>query len=57
MTDKEKEIQETYRKYAKKALIDCKDMTVEEEKKYIDENEPKMKREIQQIIEKYNTQK
>lgn len=57
MTDKEKEIQEIYRKYAKKALIDCKDMTVEEEKKYIDANEPEMEKEIQEIIKKYSTQK
>lgn len=57
MTDKEKEIQMIYTKYAKRALIDCKNMTVEQEKKYIDENESKMKAEIQKIIKKYSTQK
>ena len=57
MTDKEKEIQMIYTKYSKRALIDCKNMTVEQEKKYIDENESKMKAEIQKIIKKYNTQK
>lgn len=57
MTDKEKEIQATYTKYAKKALSDCENMTIEEEKKYIDENESKMKSEIQKIIKKYDTQK
>lgn len=53
MTNKEKEIQEVYIKYAKRKLEDCKNMTIEEEKKYIDENEPKMRKEIKQIIEKY----
>ena len=53
MTNKEKEIQDVYIKYADKKLEDCKNMTIEEEKKYIDENEPKMKEEIRKIIEKY----
>lgn len=57
MTNKEKEIQEIYQKYADKMLEDCKNMSVEEEKKYIDENEPKMKKEIKKVIEKYSTQK
>ncbi len=57
MTNKEKEIQDVYKKYGTKALKDCKNMTIEEEKKYIDENEPKMKEEIKKIIEKYSTQK
>ena len=53
MTNKEKEIQDVYKKYGTKALEDCKNMTIEEEKKYIDENEPKMKEEIMKVIEKY----
>lgn len=57
MTDKEREIQAVYTKYAKQGLKDCENMTVEEEKKYIDENEPKMKAEIQEIIKKYDIQK
>jgi len=58
MTDKEKEIQAVYTKWAKKAFEETKNMNVEEEKKYIDKNEPKMKQEIKNIIEKYkNTEK
>lgn len=57
MTDKEKEIQGVYTKYAKQGLKDCKNMTIEEEKEYIKKNEPKMKKEIEEIIRKYNTQK
>lgn len=53
MTDKEKEIQAIYTKYAKTFLEKSKNMTPEEEKKYIDENEPKMFQEIKEIIEKY----
>ena len=56
MTNKEKEIQEVYTKYAKQGLKDCENMTIEEEKKYIDENEPKMKEEIKKILDKYSTQ-
>ena len=56
MTDKEKEIQEVYTKYAKQGLKDCENMTIDEEKKYIDENEPKMKEEIKKILDKYSTQ-
>ncbi len=51
---KEKEIQDIYRKYGKKALKDCKEMSIEEEKKYIKKEEIKMKKEIQKIEEKYS---
>ena len=53
MTDKEKEIQAVYEKYAAKGLKDCKNMSVEEEKKYIDKWQPIMEKEIEKVIEKY----
>ena len=53
MDDKQKEIQAICSKYGKKALEDCKDMTVEEEKKYIEKWEPIMKKEIEKVIKKY----
>ncbi len=53
MTDKEREIQQCYTKWAEKGLKDRRNMTIEEEKKYIDENEPKMRAEIREIVKKY----
>ena len=53
MTDKEREIQQCYTKWGRKSLKDCRNMTIEEEKKYIDENEPKMRAEIREIVKKY----
>ena len=53
MTEQEKEIQSCYEKYAKQGLKDTNGMTVDEEKKYIDKIEPRMKREIKEIIKKY----
>ena len=53
MTEQEKEIQAVYEKYATQGLKDCKNMTIEEEKKYIDKMEPKMKEEVEKIIKKY----
>lgn len=53
MTEKEKEIQSIYQKYADKGLIECKNMTAQEQKKYSKEQEPKMIEEIKKVIEKY----
>lgn len=57
MTDKEKEIQAIYTKYAKQGLKDCKNMSIEEEKKYIDKMQPKMVAEIKEVIKKYKDAK
>lgn len=53
MTDEQKEIKAIYEKYAKKGLEESKNMTVGEERKYIEENEPKMKEELKKVLEKY----
>lgn len=55
--NKGKEIQAIYTKYAKKALKDCNGMSIEEEKRYIDKKEKEMKKELEEVIEKYNTKK
>ena len=54
MSDKEKEIQACYEKYGKQCLKDTKGMSIEDEKRYIDENEPKMIKELKEIIKKYD---
>lgn len=55
MTEKQKEINEIYRRYARQGYEATKNMTIEEEKKYIDETEPKMKKELQEVEKKYST--
>lgn len=57
MTEQEKEIQACYEKYGKQCLKDTKGMSVEEEKRYIDENEPKMIKELKEIVKKYEDAK
>lgn len=56
MENKEKEIQEIYIKYAQRSLIDCENMSEEEEKKYLIEKEKEMRAELKKIKEQ-TTQK
>ena len=54
MSEKEKnEIKALYTKYAKQGLIDCKNMTPEEEKKYVEKKEKEMLAELEKIKKKY----
>ena len=55
--EEKKEIKELYTKYAKKGLVDCKNMPPEEEKKYIENKEKEIKEELEKIKLKYSTQK
>lgn len=57
MSEEEKsEISALYTKYAKQGLADCKDMTPEEEKKYVEEKEKEILNELEKIKKKYSTQ-
>lgn len=55
--EEKKEVHDIYEKYAKQALIDCKDMTREEEKKYNKQKEKELEEELNKVKGKYNTQK
>lgn len=51
MENKGKEIQEIYIKYAQQALIDCENMSEEEEKQYLIKKQKEMCEELEKIKE------
>lgn len=53
--EEKKEIKELYTKYAKQGLIDCKNMTEEEESEYSKQKEKELKKELEKIRKKYST--
>ena len=58
MSEEEKiEIKEIYTEYAKQGLIDCKNMSEDEEYEYSRTKEREIKEKLKKIKEKYNTQK
>ncbi len=58
MSEEEKrEIKELYTEYAKQGLIDCKNMSEDEEYEYSRKKEKEIKEKLKKIKEKYNTQK
>lgn len=58
MSEEEKrEIKELYTEYAKQGLIDCKNMSEDEEYEYSRTKEREIKEKLKKIKEKYNTQK
>ncbi len=58
MSDEEKsEIKELYTEYANQGLIDCKNMSEEEEYEYSRKKEKEIKEKLRKIKEKYSTQK